>query len=175
MNTLPEENLVVIQPPSQADRNSRNSTNSQAAGCDARQIEWSEPDELSAIGEHKEYPVGAFPDDVANAILEVTEHGKMPTAIAAGSALSAMSVAIQSLADVARDSRLIGPCSLSMLVIAESGERKSTADRVMAAPLKEWEVSRRKEMEPEIQKARAKYSAWQAKIEGAKNAIKRIQ
>lgn len=88
MNTLPEENLVVIQLPSQADR-SKNSRNSQAAGCDASQIEWSEPDELSAIGEHKEYPVGAFPYDVANAILEVTEHGKMPTAIAAGSALSA--------------------------------------------------------------------------------------
>ena len=151
--SLPDDNIVLID----------------------EQPEWSEPDELTEIGEHKEYPVSAFPNDVAKAILEVTQHGKMPIAIAAGSALSAMSVAIQSLADVARDSRLIGPCSLSMLVIAESGERKSTADRVMAAPVKEWEITRRKEMEPEVQEARAKYFAWQAKIDGAKSAIKRTQ
>jgi hypothetical protein len=136
---------------------------------------WSEPEELSLIGKHINYPVGSFPDVVGEAILEVTEHGKMPTAIAAGSALSALSVAIQSLVDVARDSRLISPCSLNLLVVAVSGERKSTADRIIAAPMKEWEVSKRKEMEPEVQEARAKYSAWQAKVDGAKNAIKYTQ
>jgi len=146
-----------------------------AVDMSADESEWPEPEELAAIGEHKEYPITAFPDDAMKAILEVTTHGKMPTAIAAGSALSAMSVSIQSLVDVARDSRLIGPCSVSMLVIAESGERKSTADRIIAAPMKDWEVSKREAMEADIQKARAKYSAWLAKIEGAKSAIKRTQ
>lgn len=93
MSLLPKENLVPIPSSSQANRNSRNSENSQALGCDQGKFEWPEADELPAIGEHKEYPITAFPDDVAKAILEVTTHGKMPTAIAAGSALSAMSVA----------------------------------------------------------------------------------
>ena len=136
---------------------------------------WPDPEELSLIGKYMEYPIGAFPDKAGDAVLEVTEHGKMPTAIAACSALAALSVAIQSLVDVARDSRLIGPCSLNLLVVAVSGERKTTADRAMAAPMKEWEVAKRKEMEPEIQEARAKYSAWQAKVDGAKSAIKRTQ
>lgn len=136
---------------------------------------WTDPDNFSMIGEHMDYPVDAFPDIVSAAVLEVTEHGKMPIALAAGSALAALSVAIQPLVDVARDSRLIGPCSLNLLVIAESGERKSTADRAMAGSIKGWEISKRKELEPEIQKQRALYTAWQAKVDGVKSAIKRTQ
>jgi hypothetical protein len=41
-----------------------------------------------------------------------------------------------------RDAQLVGPVSLYVLAVAESGERKTTCDRILGAALREWERDR---------------------------------
>ncbi len=83
------------------------------------------------------YPVEALGPlrAVVEAVQDITQ---APVAIAAQSALSVASLAVQGFADV----ETLGgdaPCSLFCLTIAESGERKSSCDRLLMKGLREHE------------------------------------
>ncbi|UCA46888.1 YfjI family protein [Pseudochrobactrum sp. XF203] len=94
----------------------------------------------------REIPCGQpFPVDALGPLKAVVEAvqdiSQAPFAIAAQSALSVASLAVQGFADV----ETLGgdaPCSLFCLTIAESGERKSTCDRLMIGGLREYERTR---------------------------------
>src|SRR6185437_5041578 len=94
------------------------------------------------------------------------------TALVASSALAVVSLAAQGLADVARDERLRGPLPLNFLVIAQSGERKTAADRALGAALGDWERERAEALRDDIKRNRAAMEAWNAEQEGLKAAIK---
>ncbi|MDQ3796460.1 MAG: YfjI family protein [Pseudomonadota bacterium] len=51
-----------------------------------------------------------------------------PVSLVACSALSALSLTYQALADVRRADKLSGLCSLYLLAVADSGERKTNCD-----------------------------------------------
>ncbi len=89
----------------------------------------------------------------------------MPSSLAACSALSALSVAAQALANVRRGPDLEGPISLYLLPVAESGERKSECDRRFADVLREWEAEEVERIKPDIEKGRADFAAWEAERE----------
>jgi hypothetical protein len=72
-------------------------------------------------------------------VVEAQSFVQSPVALVACSALSALSVAAQGLTNVRRDHQLVGPVSLYILAVAESGERKSTCDRIFSASLRAWE------------------------------------
>lgn len=104
---------------------------------------------------------------------EVVGFVKAPVALAASSALSALSVAVQGLYDVERAPGLKGPCSLYMLSIAESGERKTTCDGFFKHAL---EVHQREEadaMKPHLDDYEADVAVWKAKKSGVLDAIKK--
>ena len=91
----------------------------------------------------REIPPGqAFPIEALGPLREVVEAvadiSQAPAAIAAQSALAVASLAVQGFADV----ETLGgdaPCSLFCLTIAESGERKSTCDRLLMQGLRDHE------------------------------------
>lgn len=97
----------------------------------------------------REIPCGQpFPVDALGPLKAVVEAvqdiSQAPVAIAAQSALSVVSLAVQGFADV----ETLGgdaPCSLFCLTIAESGERKSTCDRLMISGMRDYERERGKE------------------------------
>ena len=93
----------------------------------------------------------------------------------ASSALATASLACQGLADVGRDSQNIGPISLSLLTIAESGERKSSLDKAFSKALRDWEREKADEMKVVIKKSIADHSDWEAKRNGLLGAIKYVQ
>ena len=100
--------------------------------------DWPEPEPLQ--GQHlsaENYPVEVLPDIIREAVLEYQSFGQQPMPMVAQAALSAASAACQGLADVRRDDVLVGPISLSMMSIAESGERKSSCDTVFLKPIRE--------------------------------------
>ncbi len=100
--------------------------------------DWSDPEPLQ--GQHlsaENYPVEVLPDIIREAVLEYQSFGQQPMPMVAQAALSAASAACQGLADVRRDDVLVGPISLSMMAIAESGERKSSCDTVFLKPIRE--------------------------------------
>ncbi len=83
------------------------------------------------------YPVAALGPlrDAVEAVQDVTQ---APVGIAAQSALSVASLAVQGFADI----ETLGgdaPCSLFCLTIAESGERKSSCDRLLMRGIRDHE------------------------------------
>ena len=83
------------------------------------------------------YPVDAL-GPLREAVVAVQDISQAPVAIAAQSALAVASLAVQGFADV----ETLGgdaPCSLFCLTIAESGERKSTCDRLLIGGLRAFE------------------------------------
>src|SRR5262249_48845094 len=125
-----------------------------------------------SVEAERPYPLGALPDLIGKAVMEYGAYGQQPLPLIACSALSSVSLASQGLADVARDRDLVGPISLYFGVVAVSGERKTSADREFAKPLREWMMDRQHELRPEVDCARAKLAAWEAERDGVLNKIK---
>lgn len=93
--------------------------------------------------------------------------------LVAGGALANLSLACQTLANVARDNYLVSPVSLYFLVIASSGERKSAADNVFSKAIRQWEATVRKKREPARLSALTQHKAWQMERDGLLTQIKR--
>lgn len=85
------------------------------------------------------FPVDAFPQIIRNAIYEVEQHTQAPQGLIAASALGVISLACQNRIDVCRLTNLRSPVSLYLLTLAESGERKSTVDKMLMKPLYQLE------------------------------------
>ena len=64
-------------------------------------------------------------------------YAQTPISMTASIALGYTAASVQHLALVARDEQTFGPCSLYVLNIAQSGERKSTVDRAFEKGIRE--------------------------------------
>jgi len=83
------------------------------------------------------YPVEAL-GPLRAAVEAVQDMTQAPVAIGAQSALSIAALAVQGFADVETLGD-VAPCSLFCLTVAESGERKSTCDRLLIQGLRDYE------------------------------------
>ena len=88
------------------------------------------------------------------------------------SALSAISLASHAVVDVQRDRELVGPTSLFMLTIAESGERKSQVDKMFTRKIQRYQDQMAEEAKPLLKDDRARLAAWEAKCAGVKDQIR---
>lgn len=59
------------------------------------------------------------------------------------------------------------------MVIAQSGERKSAADRAFSKAFVDWEHDRREELLPAKRRADAEHQAWECEANGVKNTLSR--
>jgi hypothetical protein len=117
------------------------------------------------------YPVHALPPVIRDAVLSYQQYGQQPLEMVAMSALSNMSVACQGLANIARDGKLKSPISLSFIVAAESGERKTTADREFSKAAREWQKERQADMKDKVKAATAAIKAHEAQRTGLLSQI----
>lgn len=85
------------------------------------------------------FPVEHLPQVIRNTLYEVEQQTQAPQALIAASILGAISLACQNRIDVCRLNTLRSPSSLFLLTLAESGERKSTVDKILMKPLYELE------------------------------------
>ncbi|AUX86939.1 hypothetical protein C3F34_13445 [Acinetobacter sp. ACNIH2] len=76
------------------------------------------------------YPINDFPVSLRNAILCIHEYIKVPIGIAANSVLFAATYIAQRKVDAYDINGGVMPCSLYFLTEGESGDRKSTADKM---------------------------------------------
>ena len=118
------------------------------------------------------YPVDALPETIGNAVQEVVEFVQCPVAVAAGSALAVVSTVAQGFANVQRAEGLVGPTSIFSKTIADSGERKSTVDNLLAAPLLQWEQEQEVAIKPVVDRYKADLAAWEAERDGLLLGIK---
>jgi len=132
------------------------------------------PQPLTGKVNPEPYPLDALPDTLRAAVEEVQAFVKAPSPLIASSALEALSLAGQPYIDVKRDERLCGPTSLFILVIADSGERKSTCDQYFMEPIKRYEEEQRKSMEKEVDEYNKKNGIWESKFNGLKDSIRNL-
>jgi len=131
-------------------------------------LNWTEPLPFIAKTKSAEYPLGALPEEIKSAIQEVADFVKAPISMIASSALGAMSLAIQPQIDVKRAEGLSGPSSLYILVIADSGERKSSCDKYFTDGIRRYEKDAAIKAKPSIKKYETDIEAWDMKVKGVK-------
>jgi len=137
------------------------------------QCAWPDPEPLTAPIESRPYPVDALPPLLRDAVIEAQAFVQSPAALVACSALSALSIAVQGIVNVRRDPQLAGPVSLYLLSVAESGERKTTCDRIFGAALRDWERDRALACAAELAEYEAAAASYEAKKAGLLESIKR--
>jgi putative DNA primase/helicase len=126
---------------------------------------WSTPVPLVGQIERVAYPMDALPPAIRGAVEEVHDAVQAPPEMVASSALAVVSLAAQSLADVSRNRTLPGPCSLYFLTVAESGDRKSTVDRLLGRAVHTFQDGQRDAARMTLASHAADVAAWEAKRE----------
>jgi len=134
--------------------------------------EWPEPLPLIAVVEPEPYPIDALPAVIRSAVKEVQAFVQAPVSLVASCALSAVSLAVQAHVDVKREDKLVGPSSLNLLDIAESGERKTTCDGFFTTAIEQYEQQQREQFEPVIIQYKADLDAWTANRNGLLDLIR---
>ena len=107
------------------------------------------------------YPVAAL-GPLRAAVEAVQDKTQAPVALAAQSALAVASLAVQGFADV----ETLGgdaPCSLFCLTIAESGERKSTCDKLLSQGLRDFENVQGETYRADLAEHETARELWQGK------------
>lgn len=118
------------------------------------------------------YPIDALPTTLRESVITYQNYGQQPLSLIACSALANISLACQTLANVARDNYLISPISLYFIVVANSGERKTAADNVFSRAIRAWEEKVRQERLPKIKLALTQHKAWEMQKKGLLAQIK---
>ncbi|HNC03379.1 MAG TPA: DUF3987 domain-containing protein [Agitococcus sp.] len=141
-------------------------------GGDGQGDEWQEPEPIIAPQEMADYPIEHLPEPLRLLVLEIVDYLQCPIAMAANAVLAALSLSIQGLVNVARDNELIGAVSLFLMVIAESGERKSACDSLVTSHIKELDKQRLLADLDVLKFWQSDMDTWTAEREGLISAIK---
>ncbi|EBS5227899.1 DUF3987 domain-containing protein [Salmonella enterica subsp. enterica serovar Pomona] len=107
------------------------------------------------IYEATKYPAHLLPEVLRNVVVALTKDVDAPIELISGTVLSAVSLACQGFVDVQFPDGRTKPCSLYNLVLADSGERKSTIHSLVMKPFLDFE----KEDKTAWDRAYANYNA----------------
>ncbi|EBR2640883.1 DUF3987 domain-containing protein [Salmonella enterica] len=91
------------------------------------------------IYESTKYPAHLLPEVLRNVVVALTKDVDAPIELISGTVLSAVSLACQGFVDVQFPDGRTKPCSLYNLVLADSGERKSTIHALVMKPFLDFE------------------------------------
>lgn len=92
---------------------------------------------------------------------EVAKNTQAPIDMVQLCALAAISITTQRLINVKLPGVGVVPTSLMLMVVAKSGERKSTVESKFFNPIREFEQSKRTTYEKNYQQWKAKHEVWQ--------------
>jgi len=119
------------------------------------------------------FPINEFPEIVRDAVIEVHRNVQAPMALIASSALGAMSLSCQHAVDVQRPNCAVSPVSLFLMVIAESGERKTSVDRQFTEPIHKYQENKDTEAKAKQHEYKAEYTIWKGIFDHINDNIKK--
>ncbi len=122
-----------------------------------------------------DFPFHALPSKLKDVIFAVRANTQAPLGMIAVAAISAISLACQDTLMVCRPNGMIGPCSLYLIVIADSGERKSTVDEIFTKSVRDYEAAQAKKFSKRLEDYCAKHQTWKLKKKGILSEIKKLQ
>jgi len=135
--------------------------------------DWPDPEPLTRHEHRDPYPMEALPDVMREAVREVTNFVQCSEALTACSALAATSTVVAGLVDVRRAEKLTGPTGLYFVVVADSGERKTTADKFFTKAIRHHDNDQEEQAKPKLKQYQSDMEAWEAEKKGILQAIRK--
>lgn len=117
------------------------------------------------------YPLGAFHLITREAGYELVRNVQAPDALIGMGMINAISMACQGLIDVRLPTGQVRPVSQNLLLVAESGERKSTVSSLLLAPFREADAQALISHTLKMEQYQAEHGSWVAKGKGLRSAI----
>lgn len=115
---------------------------------------------MNPLSEPAPYPLDAFPLSLRRPLQEVLTQTQAPDALVAMSFLMTMSASAQGLYDVRMPTGQVRPVSTNLLVIAESGERKTAVDSLVSAPIQQLDAERIRKHEQRMKQYKLELEVW---------------
>ena len=107
------------------------------------------------------FPVWALPPRIRAAVEESIAVTQAPAALVAGSALATMSIAVQDKVRVRRLDGLVSGCSLFLITVSDSGERKTSVDRMFTKPIVDHQIEKDAEYREESEAFKVSRKIWE--------------
>lgn len=107
------------------------------------------------------------------AINQVEENIKAPPPLVLMSALSAIAVSAQWIADVQKPTEQVVPISLMLCVIANSGERKTTVENVFMKAIRDYQNEQERVYQAALEEWQVRCAAWEARKQAILSVIKK--
>lgn len=117
------------------------------------------------------YPLEAFLVLVRDVGYELRQNVQAPDALVGMALINAISMACQGLIDVKLPTGQVRPVSQNLLLIAESGERKSTVDALLFAPFRVADKKAVVSYGSKLEEYQAALDGWKSKNKGMHRAI----
>lgn len=117
------------------------------------------------------YPLNAFLLIVRETGFELIRNVQAPDAMVGMALINAMSMACQGLIDVKLPMGQVRPVSQNLLIVAESGERKSTVASLLLTPFREVDTQAITTHGSKMTLYQTELDGWQAKNKGLRRAI----
>jgi len=105
------------------------------------------------------------------AINEAQANIQAPRGLIQNAALTAISAVLQGHVDVRKPNGQVGPTSLMLLAIADSGERKSTVENVFLKPIRAFQAKQCEEVRESQLVWKIKYDTWTVRRNGVLKSI----
>lgn len=118
------------------------------------------------------YPVQALGPILGEAACALAYHVQAPLGLAAQSVLAAAALVAQGYIDVERGRIGRGPVSLFCLSVAESGDRKSSVDKLALKPIRDFEAARREHLKEDLLQYKSSMTAWELRRESVIKSAK---
>ncbi|MBD7923089.1 YfjI family protein [Xanthomonas bonasiae] len=117
------------------------------------------------------YPLNAFLFMTRETGYELARNVQAPDALIGMSLINAISMACQGLIDVKLPTGQVRPVSQNLMLVAESGERKSTVSSLLLAPFHEADTQALANHILKMGQYQAESGSWMAKGKGLRSAI----
>lgn len=118
----------------------------------------------------KKYPIEVFPEIMKNLAADITKSMGVENDLVGNCLLSACALAVQQHGNLDIDGRII-PSSLFCMTVCESGSRKSSVNKKVLEPHKEWQIQK----DELYQKENDSYITEQNCFDERKKAISRVK
>jgi hypothetical protein len=120
------------------------------------------------------FPILSTPPILQDAINEVVNATKFSPALVASSILAAIAAACQNSTDVQLPLGQIIPISLYLLLIADSGEGKTTTDQLVGKSIRIFDEEEKVRFELEEQKLKSYKKVWDIELKAIEKTIQKI-
>ena len=118
------------------------------------------------------YPQHVLPEVLNNAIDHIQSETQASYELIASSMLSVMPLACQDVFDVSPSEQLRFPVSLYQIILAESGERKSTVDRMLMKSIRNLEKRLEEEYVDKKNEFQRVNSVWRIELSALEKSLK---